>query len=160
MVVDGVAWTERNVIKKPNKKTILGILTWLEFHHMICRESNGNGTYISICNWSRYQSEEKAKVTEGIPQGIPHSTHTKEVKEVKEKKHKDKHGTFGNVLLSQEELLKLSQQFNGNLENKINSLSEYMESKGTRYKSHYATILAWARRDNPKPRVDKDGYEI
>jgi len=84
MIVDGVAWVERNSQKKPNKKTVLSILTWLEFHKMIRRESNGNGTYISICNWCKYQSEENTKVTEGIPQGIPHSIHTKEVKEVKE----------------------------------------------------------------------------
>jgi len=88
MIIDGVAWRERNVIKKPNKKTILDILKWLEFNRMIGRESNGNGTFISVMKWHRYQPDKDTKVTEGIPQsipqGIPQSVHTKEVKEVKE----------------------------------------------------------------------------
>ena len=92
-IIDGVSWTERNVVKKPNKKTVLHILKWLEFQNMISRESNGNGTFITVCNWSRYQAETKAKVTESTPQGIPESTPqptpTKEVKEVKEVKPKD-----------------------------------------------------------------------
>jgi uncharacterized phage protein (TIGR02220 family) len=87
-IVDGVSWKERNVTKKPNKKTILHILKWLEFQGMIARESNGNGTFISICNWCKYQSSNVLKVTQGtpqsIPQGTPQSIHTKEVKEVKE----------------------------------------------------------------------------
>ena len=94
-IVDGVSWRERNVIKKPNKKTILHILKWLEFQNMICRESNGSGTFISVCNWERYQSDKKAKVTEGTPQGIPEGTPqgipTKEVKEVKEEKNNPPH---------------------------------------------------------------------
>jgi hypothetical protein len=87
-IVDGVSWIERSVSRKPNKKTILTILKWLEFHRMICRESNGNGTFITICNWGKYQAQENTKVTESIPQGIPesipHSVHTKEVEEDKE----------------------------------------------------------------------------
>jgi len=96
-IVDGVSWVERNVKKSPNKKTVLDILKWLEFQGMISRESNGSGTYINICNWCKYQSEEKQKVTESIPEGIPQgkpesipqSVHTKEVKEVEEGKEKD-----------------------------------------------------------------------
>lgn len=86
-IVEGVSWVERNVARKPNKKTVLDILTWLEFHGMIVRESNGFGTFISICNWCKYQSVDEEKVTESIPQGIPQSIHTKEVKEVKEEKN-------------------------------------------------------------------------
>lgn len=95
-IIDGVAWKERNVIKRPNKKTILCILRWLAIQGMICRESNGCGTFITICNWEKYQGCKKEKVTEGTPEGTPQRTpegtpeggHTKEVvkklKEVKE----------------------------------------------------------------------------
>jgi len=89
-IADGVAWFERNSRKKPNKKTILVILKWLEFNSMICRESNRDGTFITICNWGKYQQDKKAKVTQVAPhkepQVAPHSVHTKEVKEVKEVK--------------------------------------------------------------------------
>ena len=86
-IAEGVSWVERNVKKTPNKKTILNILSWLEFHRAVVRESNGNGTFVSICNWERYQSEGNVKVTAKVTQSIPQSTHTKEVKE--EKKRKD-----------------------------------------------------------------------
>lgn len=74
-------------------------------------------------------------------------------KESKEEKKKT-YGHFKNVLLSPEEYEKLTAKFNGTLESRIESLSEYMKSKGKRYKDHYATILAWARKDekeNPGP---------
>lgn len=56
-------------------------------------------------------------------------------------------GQFKNVKLSAPEYEKLKLQFNGSLESKIESLSEYIASKGKKYKSHYATILQWARKD-------------
>ena len=37
-------------------------------------------------------------------------------------------------------------------------LSEYIQSKGKRYKSHYATILAWARKDADRCKAEsKEG---
>ena len=57
-------------------------------------------------------------------------------------------GEFANVKISDAELEKLVQKF-GEAETKdrINRLSAYMASKGKAYKSHYATILTWARKD-------------
>ena len=65
-------------------------------------------------------------------------------------KEKEKHGEFKNVLLSEEELEKLKERFPYDWQDKIEHLSQYMKSKGKRYKSHYATILDWARRDAKK----------
>lgn len=58
--------------------------------------------------------------------------------------YKEKYGEFKNVLLTEEEFNKLEQ---ANLLPYIEKLSSYMESKGKKYKSHYATILNWTRRD-------------
>lgn len=58
--------------------------------------------------------------------------------------YKEKYGEFKNVLLTEEEYHKLEQ---ANLLPYIEKLSSYMESKGKKYKSHYATILNWTRRD-------------
>lgn len=56
-------------------------------------------------------------------------------------------GEFGNVHLTEEELEKLKERFPYDWQAKIERLSEYMASRGKRYKSHYATILSWARKD-------------
>ena len=64
----------------------------------------------------------------------------------KEKPVKHKYGEYRNVLLTDEELDKLKTKF-PDWENRIENLSLYIESKGARYKSHYATILSWHRRE-------------
>jgi phage replication O-like protein O len=69
---------------------------------------------------------------------------------------KKKYGDFQNVLFTDLEYEKLLAQFNGQLANKIKSLSLYIASTGKKYQSHYATILAWERRDearNTRPAI-------
>lgn len=57
-------------------------------------------------------------------------------------------GEFKNVLLSDEERQKLIAQFGESGANdRIEKLSGYIASKGKKYKSHYATILTWARKE-------------
>ena len=63
------------------------------------------------------------------------------------KKTRHKYGDNQNVLMTQEEHDKLSEKFPNDLEKRINNLSYYMASTGKSYKSHYMTIIAWARRD-------------
>lgn len=72
-------------------------------------------------------------------------------------KEKNRYGTFENVLLSDVEMKKLKERFNLTTEEKINTLSEYMKSKGKKYKSHYATLLAWARNDDKKNKQNAKG---
>lgn len=59
------------------------------------------------------------------------------------------YGTFDNVFLTDEEYIKLKDKF-PDYQNRIDNLSEYLKSKGDKYKDHYATILNWARRDEGK----------
>ena len=61
------------------------------------------------------------------------------------KKEKSKYGEFENVLLTEEEYHKLEES---NLLPYIEKLSSYIASKGKKYKSHYATILTWSRKDD------------
>lgn len=58
-----------------------------------------------------------------------------------------KYGEYKNVLLSDEEYGKLSEQFPKNLAERIERLSEYIAQKGDKYKSHYAVIRTWARQE-------------
>lgn len=67
----------------------------------------------------------------------------------KENIKRKKYGTFKNVNLTDEEYEKLKERFK-DYEKKIENLSYYIKSKGDKYKSHYATILNWARKDEDK----------
>lgn len=62
------------------------------------------------------------------------------------KPQKHKYGEYQNVLLSDDELKKLQDKYS-DYQERIERLSEYIESKGVKYKSHYATINSWYRRE-------------
>ena len=68
----------------------------------------------------------------------------------KEKAVKHKHGQYNNVLLSDDELKKLKDEFPSDWQERIERVSEYCASKGVTYKNYLATIRAWARKDKPK----------
>jgi len=77
------------------------------------------------------------------------------VKESKVKNSKQEYGSFKNVLLTKDEHEKLTDRFNSRSGAMIENLSEYVASKGVKYKSHYATLLAWERKNKPQGQVDK-----
>ena len=79
-------------------------------------------------------------------------------KDIKEKDKKEKFGEFNNVMLTKEEYKKLE---NANLILYIERLSSYIASTGKKYKSHYATILNWSRKENAtkKDYIDKEREE-
>ena len=101
-------------------------------------------------NWTRRKKKEKSTklrsdsvVTTAI-----------EVRRKKLEEEKNIYGEFKNVRLTEKEFNKLKNKFNSDTKNRIENLSEYIASKGKKYKSHYATILAWDRKnksDTPKP---------
>ena len=74
---------------------------------------------------------------------------------IQKKLYKRKYGEFNNVLLTDEEYQKLKDKFGVGVADKIETLSSAIESKGYKYKSHYATILNWERRDQK----DKGGRD-
>ena len=59
---------------------------------------------------------------------------------------KHKYGEYANVLLTDDELCKLKEDY-PDWQERIERLSEYIASTGKKYKSHYATIRSWARKD-------------
>ena len=70
----------------------------------------------------------------------------------KSKSIKHKYGEYNNVLLTDEELAKLKNEFTDWAE-RIERLSSYIASTGKSYKSHYVTIRNWAKKDAEKPKV-------
>lgn len=65
---------------------------------------------------------------------------------------KREYGEFKNVLLTDDEYKKIE---GINALSQIENLSRYIASTGKRYKSHYATILNWDRRDKQQQEQNK-----
>lgn len=63
-------------------------------------------------------------------------------------------GEFKNVKLTPEEMQKLKERYK-DYEDRIETLSLYLKSKGDKYKSHYATILNWERKENKEKKEIK-----
>lgn len=63
---------------------------------------------------------------------------------------KHKYGEYNNVLLTDEQMEKLVNEFPIDYQERIERLSEYIASTGKTYKNHLATIRSWARKDKPK----------
>lgn len=92
-------------------------------------------------------------VAERLPDGC-HSIGKDRIDKDNNKKSKDKYGEFQNVLLTEDEYKKLKERFPKDWQDRIDNLSIYMKAKGKQYKSHYATILSWARKEEKdKPKV-------
>lgn len=73
----------------------------------------------------------------------------------KSKPVKHKYGEYENVLLTDEELEKLKTEYS-DYQDRIERLSSYVASTGKSYKSHYATIRNWARKDAEKQPIRKE----
>ena len=138
----------------------------LEVGGEITRKSTNKFSIITIQKYSEYQQEDECKRQASDKQTTSKrqaNDNKQELKNEKNEKKKDKKitlGEFENVFLSEEELEKLKEKYNGTLNQKIESLSSYMASQGKKYASHYATILSWDRLDQKRtkqqPRSKRD----
>ena len=72
---------------------------------------------------------------------------------------KHKHGEYKNVLLTDEELDKLKAEYPDYSE-RIENLSSYIASTGKTYKSHYATIRNWARKEKAQPKGNRVANDL
>ena len=100
----------------------------------------------------------------GTPSGTPPGTQsgninkTKNINKNKKESNKEKFGEFENVFLSEQETVKLKAKLGEDSEKYIERLSNYIESSGKRYKSHYATILSWAEKDKRVGLLRSEAY--
>lgn len=141
------------------------------------KEQNGNKATVykmnsitSICG-TQIDMQNIENITQSIPQTNTqnmiqsvniHKTRNNKHKTINKKEiYKEKYGEFQNVFLTTDEFQKLKSKFGNSAEEYIEKLSSYVASSGKKYKSHYATILNWAQKDNqssggsdyePKPR--------
>ena len=99
----------------------------------------------------QYSVVESSVVEESIEE---YNEPSEEAPPPKPKRHK--YGEYKNVLLTDEELEKLKDEY-PDWEERIERLSSYVASTGKSYKSHYATIRNWARKD-AKPQTNNNGF--
>lgn len=101
-------------------------------------DGNQLATQYSI---DKYRLVESSIVESNIPESDDSSPAPKPAKPVKHK-----YGEYQNVLLTDDELQKLQAEYI-DYSDRIERLSSYIASIGKSYKSHYATIRNWARKD-------------
>jgi len=113
---------------------------WRKLAVQLTNEKVSSSVNQSLLNSQPQLAEQSTKVSSPAV--------TQKIKETIQKKlYKRKYGEFQNVLLTDEEYQKLKKRFENQVDAMIENLSMGIESKGYKYKSHYATILNWARRD-------------
>ena len=82
-------------------------------------------------------------------------------KKQKPKEVRHRHGPYRNVMLTDAQYETLQEEFPLDYDERIERLSEYIESTGKKYKNHLAVIRTWARKDGVKPATtaNKDNEE-
>lgn len=158
-----------------NESKVRRIMDAFENDQQIDRQRSNKNTLVSLKNWDKYQifdlqndqqSTNNRPTIDQQPTTNNNDNNDNNVKNERNnisdsaeskppKKVKHKYGEYKNVLLTDEELEKLKNEYPDYLE-RIERLSSYVESTGRKYKSHYATIRNWARNDKKTvPQTEK-----
>lgn len=158
--------TGRKTISKKldiSESKVQRILKSFENEQQIEQQTTSRNRLISILNWEAYQqieqlneqqvnnkrttSEQQVNTNKNNKNikneriyNIPASEGTSSADTAKASKHK--YGKYKNVLLKDEELQKLKEEYE-NWEELIKYLDEYIEMKGYKAKSHYLCIKKW-----------------
>ena len=103
---------------------------------------------------NRDKSIEIEKEKEIQEQNVPRIVDDSSSSSKKSTRHK--YGSYQNVLLSDEELKTLKEEYDDWFE-RIERLSEYIASSGKKYKNFLATIRSWARKEKGNTPKSKKG---
>lgn len=92
---------------------------------------------------------------------IKNNSSLKETEKIyKPKEVRHRYGPYWNVMLTDAQYETLQEEFPLDYDERIERLSEYIESTGKKYKNHLAVIRTWARKDGVKPATaNKDNDE-
>ena len=151
------------------KNKTLAFLRLLEECEMITREADSRRTLITIAKYDIYQNEDieqrtvkgQSRDSKGTVTGHRQATNNndnnennennenkKEKENIKEKEPRHKYGEYQNILLTDEQLEKLKQEFPDDWQKRIDNCSAYCKSTGKTYKDYLATIRNWARKEH------------
>lgn len=126
------------------------IINLLKNETQIETQTSPRNTIITVLNWEKYQTVGTQNGTQVEHKRNTSGTQTEHLPIIKElkknKKDKKIYGEYQNVKLTDEELAKLKAEF-PDWKERIERLSEYIDSRGDKYKNHLSTIRSWARRD-------------
>lgn len=160
---------------KISESKIYRIINEFKSEQQIEQQTSNKSSLITILNWNRYQQTEQQIETQmnnkwtTSEQQVNTNKNVKNDKNVKNNiisaseeassadtakaNRKHKYGEYKNVLLKDEELQTLKENYQ-NWEELIKYLDEYIEMKGYKAKSHYLCIKKWVvdavKRNQPK----------
>ncbi|MBQ8393377.1 MAG: hypothetical protein IJX51_06365 [Clostridia bacterium] len=80
----------------------------------------------------------------------------KAISEEKPEEGKKPYGNYKRVLLTDEQYEKLKKKYRDSLDERIEALDEYIEMNDKKYKSHYAVIIHWDKRNKDR-KIDING---
>ena len=130
---------------------------------MIATQKATRGFIVEVLNYNTFQTLENYKSdTKSDTKSEMKATQKRNESDTinkndnNDKNDKKKREYAPSVFLSEEEYQKLITEIGDYLTKEyIKDLSLYLQSKGKRYKSHYATVLAWYRRDEKQGKVKR-----
>ena len=151
---------------KISESKIFRIINDYKSEQQIEQQTSNKNSLITILNWDKYQQIEQqneqqmnnkrttneqqmntnknVKNDKNVKNGRNNISASEEISSADTAKANSKHkyGEYGNVLLKDEELQKLKEEYE-NWEELIKYLDEYIEMKGYKAKSHYLCIKKW-----------------
>lgn len=132
-------------------------IRWLKKCQMLATARATRGLHITILNYELYQNLKNYKSDDKSDSEAIQKRHDKQVcKNVSNNIKKAYGENFKNVLLTDDEHRKLFEKFD-NAADWIERLDIALHQKDYKYKSHYATILAWSRKDERQTVLQKSG---
>jgi len=146
-------------------QSIRTILEFLKTSQNLTHRSTHLFSIISIVNWDTYQSQEN-EINTPINKQVTHGQHTgnnkQEHKNIKNvKKDIIKKDLFLDcVKLSDEEVVKLREKFNGQFDAAIAELNNYKMSSGKKYNSDYHALIGWVAKKFFDDNHKKEAYEV
>lgn len=127
-------------------------MKYLVAEQMVETSKTTRGMIVTIVNYDNFQNiknyeSDDDSDNKATTKRQRSDTINNEHKEQKEHKEKKPYGEFKNVFLSDKEISQLHERFGEKeADDEIENLSQYVQSKGRKYKDHYATILNWRRK--------------
>ena len=132
--------------KKISASTLQRWLRKLETWQMLNIKTYSKFSIVTVSNWTEYQQDEQQMNNKWTTDEQQVDTDKNDKNGKNDKKY---YGEF--VRLTDEEHQKLTERLGQALTaDYIERLNNYIGSKGTKYKSHYHTILTWVRNDEKK----------
>ena len=161
---------------KISESKIFRIINDYKSEQQIEQQTSNQNSLITILNWDTYQQTEQQNEQPmnnertASEQPVNTNKNVKNDKNVKNernnnisaKANKHKYGEYQNVLLKDEELQKLKNEYE-NWEELIKYLDEYIEMKGYKAKNHYLCIKKWVvdavNKNKPKQQKQDNSWE-